>query len=123
MLHEDTLTLPDDKIVPLSKLKAFADDRIDVAYMVQYFWDRVKTFLENEKILVTSIFAFSYNVFERLKWCNFSEIGLKTLQGKEKMLDTSIFSFSHNVFIGLSQGRENPGLFCKELWPLLPEYC
>ena len=34
--------LPDENKLPLSKLKAFADDNSNVAQMVQFFWDRVE---------------------------------------------------------------------------------
>ena len=34
--------VPDDKILPLSKLKAFADDNFDVAQIVKFFSSRVE---------------------------------------------------------------------------------
>ena len=33
---------PDDKILDLSKFKTFTDDNVDVAQMVQFFFDRTK---------------------------------------------------------------------------------
>ena len=34
-------SLPDDKILAMFKLKAFADEYFKVAYMLQFFFDRV----------------------------------------------------------------------------------
>ena len=77
-------SLPNDKILDVTKLKAFADDKIKVAQMTISVFDKVKTLWEKEKMLVTRIFSFSYNVLKRLlvsrllkvgivwKWVNFS---------------------------------------------------
>ena len=55
-------SLPDDKILDWSKLKAFADNNLHVAQMMIYVFDREeKTLCEKEKMLVT-IFSFSHNV-------------------------------------------------------------
>ena len=58
--------LPNDKILDLTKLKAFADDKSNVAKMMISLIDRVEKLWEKEKILVTSIFSFSYSVFQSL---------------------------------------------------------
>ena len=63
-------SLPNDKILDWSKLKAFADDKINVANMMIFVFDRVKTLWEKEKMLVTSIFSFSLNVFKKLMIVN-----------------------------------------------------
>ena len=58
--------LPDDKILALSKLKAFADDKINVTQNINFVFHRLKKALwEKEKILVTSIFSLFHNVFKR----------------------------------------------------------
>ena len=38
--------LPDDKILPLSKLKAFADDNFIVAQIAKFFFNRVENIVE-----------------------------------------------------------------------------
>ena len=52
-----------NKFLDWSKLKAFADDKINVAQMAIFIFE---TLWESEKMLVTSIFSFSHNVFENL---------------------------------------------------------
>ena len=53
------------KILTLTKLKAFADDKFIVAkMMISVFWIR-KYCEKKEKMLVTNISSFSYNVFKR----------------------------------------------------------
>ena len=58
--------LPDDKILVVSKLKAFADDNFIVSQMVQFYSELKETLWEKEKMMVASIFSFSRNVCERL---------------------------------------------------------
>ena len=38
--------LPDDKILPLSKLRAFADDNFSVAQIAKFFFNRVENIVE-----------------------------------------------------------------------------
>ena len=63
--------LPGDKILTLSKLKTFADNRFkaprDIKFVICWVWKIV----EKKKMLVTSIFSFSHNVFKRPfpRWC------------------------------------------------------
>ena len=54
--------LPNDKILDWSKLETFADDKVNVTEKLKLILGRV----EREKMLVTSIFSFSHNVFKRL---------------------------------------------------------
>ena len=49
-----------------SKLKACADDKINITENLKYVFERQKTMWEKEKMLGTSIFLFSLNVFKRL---------------------------------------------------------
>ena len=59
-------SIPKDKILDWSKLKAFADDEIKVLEMMIFVLDRVENILGKGKMLVTSIFSFSRNVFRAL---------------------------------------------------------
>ena len=59
-------TLPNDKIVDMSKLKAFADDKLDVTEEIENCPEKGrKQCGKKEKMLVSSIFSFSHNVFKR----------------------------------------------------------
>ena len=59
--------MPNDKILDVTKLKAFADDKINVAQMMISVYDSVENIVgKGEKMLVTSILSFSLNVFKRL---------------------------------------------------------
>ena len=53
------------KILDWSKLKAYADDKINVTEKLKLFLEGLKTLWGKEKMLVTSILYFSHNVF---KW-------------------------------------------------------
>ena len=72
-LHNDSHSfncLPNDKILDLSKLKEFADNKIKAIYKQNFFYGMDwKTLWEKEKMLVTSIFSFSHSVFKRLLIC------------------------------------------------------
>ena len=60
-------SLPNDIFLGCSKLKAFADDKINVNEKIEIcFGKDRKTLWEKEKMLVTSIFSFSHNVFKRV---------------------------------------------------------
>ena len=63
------LTLPDSKILALTKLEAFADDKFSITYITISVSDREENIVgkgENaEKMLVTSIFSFFHSVFKR----------------------------------------------------------
>ena len=52
------MSLPNDKILDQSKLKALADDTMDMEKK-NLFWEGLETFWEKEKMLITSIFSFS----------------------------------------------------------------
>ena len=55
--------IPGDKILVSSKLKAFAVNNI-VAQIVQFFFECAEKFGEKQKMLLTSFFFFSPNVFK-----------------------------------------------------------
>ena len=54
---------PEDRIIALFKFKVFADDNRSVVQMVHFFLKGKKTW-EMEKMLLTSIFFFSYKFFQ-----------------------------------------------------------
>ena len=58
--------LPNDKILDWFKFKALADLKMNVTQYLKSVLGTVKTFWEKEKMLVTSIFSFSQNVFKSL---------------------------------------------------------
>ena len=58
--------LPNDNILDQSKFKAYGDDKLKVIQMVSFVWIRQKTLREDKKMLLTSIFFSSLNVFKRL---------------------------------------------------------
>ena len=58
--------LPDDKLLDWSKLKAFADDKLNVTKMIISVFDRVENIVGKGEIACTSNFSFSHNVFKRL---------------------------------------------------------
>ena len=58
--------LPNDKILDWTKLKAFAEDKLDITKIMNSVCDRVENIEgKKEKMLVTSIFSFFHNVFKR----------------------------------------------------------
>ena len=59
--------LPNDKILELTEMRAFADDKVNDAKMMNFFLDRVEKHCgEKEKMLVTNILSFSYSVFQSI---------------------------------------------------------
>ena len=57
---------PHDKILDQTKLKAFADDKLNGAKMIISVFDRVENIVGKGEIACTSNFSFSHNVFKRL---------------------------------------------------------
>ena len=58
--------LPDDKILDQTKLKAFADEKLDVTKMIISVFERMENIVGKGEIACTSNFSFSHNVFKRL---------------------------------------------------------
>ena len=56
----------DDKSLDQTKLKAFADDKLNVTKMIISVFDRVENIVGKGEIACTSNFSFSHNVFKRL---------------------------------------------------------
>ena len=63
--HDLVNSLLNDKILDWFKLKAFSDDKLSSAEILKFVLGRQKTSWEKEKMLVTSIFFFSHNVFKK----------------------------------------------------------
>ena len=59
-------SLPSNKFLNLSKLKAFGDDKINVTEKLKFVFARVEILWEKEKMLVTSIFLFSHRFLSPL---------------------------------------------------------
>ena len=57
-------SLQNGKILDWSKLKAFADNKIIGAEKLNFVLGKVETLCEKKKMVVTSIFSFSNNVFK-----------------------------------------------------------
>ena len=59
-------SLLNDKNSDWSKLKVFAENKINVTEKLKFVSGTVENIVGKEKMLVTSIFSFSHNVFKRL---------------------------------------------------------
>ena len=57
---------PHDKILDQTRLKAFADDKLNITKIVISVFDRVENIVGKGEIACTSNFSFSHNVFKRL---------------------------------------------------------
>ena len=57
---------PPNKILDQTKLKAFADDKLNVTKMIISVVDRVENIVGKREIACKSNFSFSHNVFKRL---------------------------------------------------------
>ena len=51
--------LPNDKYLDRTKLKAFAENKLNIVVMMIFFFDRVENTMEKEKMVLFSIFSFS----------------------------------------------------------------
>ena len=85
--------LPDDKILSLSKIKAFADDNFSVARKVQFFFYRVENMVgKGEKCWLPAFSPFPA-MFSK---CVFSRV--VKVQDCSLWQPTGIFSFSRHIF-------------------------
>ena len=66
LYYRPVLSLRKDNILDWSKLKAFADGKIKVLKMMIFVLYMVENIVEKEKMLATSIFSYSHNVFKEL---------------------------------------------------------
>ena len=58
-------SFPHDKILNKTKLKAFADDKLNVTKKIISVFDRVENTVGKGEIAFTSNFSISHNVFKR----------------------------------------------------------
>ena len=56
----------DEKFLDFSKLKAFADDKSDVEQILELVLNGTENIVKKGKMMVTSIFSFSSNVFNNI---------------------------------------------------------
>ena len=59
-------SLPKKEILDWSRLKAFADDKINMAEKLNFVLERAENIAGKGENAVTSIFSFSHNVFKSL---------------------------------------------------------
>ena len=78
-------SLPNNIFLDWSKLKAFADDKMKVTKKMKFVSKWWKILRKKEKMLVTSIFSFSHNIFKKLHFQGCLKSGLC---GKELIVDT-----------------------------------
>ena len=55
-----------NKILDLSKSRAFADKKLDMTQLMEFFFDRVENIVGKDEMLFTSILSFFHHVFKRL---------------------------------------------------------
>ena len=60
------MPFPHDKIFDQTKLKALADNKLNVTKMMISVFDRVENIVRKGEIACTSNFSFSHDVFKRL---------------------------------------------------------
>ena len=69
-------SLPNDKIWAFTKLKAFADDRFNVAKITISLFDRVENMMGKRENTGTSIFSFSPSCFRKLSVSVLVKVGI-----------------------------------------------
>ena len=67
---------PEDKILDQTKLKAFADDKLNVTKMIISAFDRVENIVGKGEIACISNFSFSHIVFKRLLFQTSQKVSL-----------------------------------------------
>ena len=75
-LHLIFNPFPHDKILDQTKLKAFADDKLNVKKMIISVNDRIEKIVGKGEIVCTSNFSFSHNVFKRLLSQTYQKVSL-----------------------------------------------
>ena len=70
-------SFPNDKILDLSKLKAFADDKSNVTQTLKFVLGRLENIVgKKEKMLVISIFSFSPQCFQKLPFSGLLKVDI-----------------------------------------------
>ena len=57
--------VPDDKSIALSKLKTFADNKVNISENIKFVSHRLDNITRRGEMLVTGIFSFSHNIFKQ----------------------------------------------------------
>ena len=126
-VHKSFNPLPNDNSLPLSKFKAFADNKIIATKKMQFVLGRIEIIVGKEENVGYKHFSFSHNVFKMLLFKTIESwdcVGMgevfttqsrllitlrkksfENMVGNGKMLVTSIFSISHNVFHPIKYGK------------------
>ena len=97
---------PNDKILDQTKLKAFADDKLNVTKMIISVFDRVENIVGKGEIACTSNFSFSLDVFKNLLFQRHQKVSL---------CGNGLKQLSPLVFFFIVSGMIGSGLcvFCK----------
>ena len=69
-------SLSNDKFLDVIKLKAFADDKLNVAKMTIFLFDRAEKHGRKREMLVTSIFSFYPQCFPKLSCFGSLKVGI-----------------------------------------------
>ena len=111
-----TNSLPNDKFSDWSKLKTFANDKLSLTEKLKFVFRR-KTLWEKEKMLVTSIFYFSYNVFKSLPFQRCKKPGLcgKGLRSLEVRI-MSLRVKEITLYYRIPTFNDHEGSHLKTLW-------
>ena len=107
-VKNDLNSLPNIKILDVTKLKAFADNKLNVAKMTICLFDRVENIVGKGENTGYQHFLFFPQCFPKsssvgllkvgIVWCRVKDKKLlKTLWERETMQVTSFFSSFHNV--------------------------
>ena len=95
-LYHELNPFPCDKILDQTKLKAFADDKLNVTKIVISVFDRVENIVEKGEIACTSNYSFSHNVFKRLLSQTHQKVSLCG-NGLKKSMPEYPFKPKHSV--------------------------
>ena len=99
--------LTNKKVLDVTKLKAFEDDKSNVAEIANSLFDRVENTVGKEKMIVTSIFIFSLIVsFKAL----FFRVVKLELFGKRLIIRLST-RLDQDISTGKNESKTNQGLF------------
>ena len=93
------ISLPDDKIVALTKLKAFADDKFSVAEMMISFRDRLENIEEKGENADYQHFLLFPQCFQKVSSPSRENPGLFGKGLIEKLITTSGKTFFFSMFL------------------------
>ena len=111
--------LPDNKIFDWSKLKAFADEKLNVTKMIISVFDSVENIVGKGEIACRSNFSFSHNVFKRLLSQRRQEVSLCGNGLTLSKTSPGFYMYAEQVFeYNLGKGE----IACNEQFLLFPQY-